>query len=233
MIQATEIVGGVWVFNDTSEGRNWGVVMAGEQALVVGPGSAPTNLDATEQFVNEAGGKVGAVVSLSSHEQAPGPDYWPGAQRVNPVSIKRRTALPAEGWAALPLAAGRAGRLGVYGLSARALFCGDVLPESGMPSLAGGAQSYLDSLSTIENLDVKLVVPQRGAPAVGKREIRGRIENDRSYVYSLLRHVSASIVSGVSLERALNVASQAYEDYPYLQEHLSNIEHVWDETREA
>jgi glyoxylase-like metal-dependent hydrolase (beta-lactamase superfamily II) len=156
---------------------------------------------------------------------------WPGAARITTGLLDSGDlplpVTPAAGWEVLALR----GRLGVYSSRERVLFCGDVLcePGLGVPALAGGSQDYIDSLAAIEPLNAKLVVPWRGSAARGKRAIRDRIENDRSYIYSLHRHVLTSMVSGVTLERVLQVAADIYSDFPFLSAHLSNIRSVWNE----
>jgi glyoxylase-like metal-dependent hydrolase (beta-lactamase superfamily II) len=148
--------------------------------------------------------------------------------------FKDRTPLPISipAWDVLPLA-GSPSRMALYETSERALLAGDLLPEpsAGVPDLRAGAEPYLESLERIEALDAKLVVPSRGDPATGKRAIKARIENDRSYVYSLTRHVATSAASGIPLDRLLRVAADLYDDFPHLQAHLTNMRHVWDELR--
>jgi hypothetical protein len=98
-----------------------------------------------------------------------------------------------------------------------------------LPELNNGTQSYLDALDNLVALDVRLVWPMSGAEARGKREIKARIEHDRSYTMSVLRHVVTSRAARVPLERVIEVASQIYEDYPNLEAHLRNIRYAWEE----
>jgi hypothetical protein len=76
---------------------------------------------------------------------------------------------------------------------------------------------------------VKLAVPRHGTAAQGKRDLRERVEQDRNYTLSIVRHVVTSKAANISLERVLHVAAEMYDDFPYLQEHLRNLEEVWAE----
>ena len=119
--------------------------------------------------------------------------------------------------------------LGIDPAEAIGRFCGDVLRGQGIPSLGAGAETLLEALEKIEGMKVKLAVPSAGTAAQGKREIRERIEQDRSYTLSVVRHVVTSKAARIPLERVLHVASEMYDDFPHLQEHLRNIEDVWGE----
>ena len=61
------------------------------------------------------------------------------------------------------------------------------------------------------------------------RDIRERVEQDRNYALSVVRHVVTSRAANIPLERVLRVAGEMYDDFPYLQEHLSNVRDVWVE----
>jgi glyoxylase-like metal-dependent hydrolase (beta-lactamase superfamily II) len=120
-------------------------------------------------------------------------------------------------------------RLGLYNTGARALFSGDVLSEAGVPNLWGGSSSYLATLAEVEKLDCRVVVPASGPIAQGKRAVRERIERDRGYVYSLLRHVQTTMAAPATLDRALEAARSVYGEYPFLEAHLDNLRSVWRE----
>jgi hypothetical protein len=104
-----------------------------------------------------------------------------------------------------------------------------MLRNGQIPDLRHGTQDYLNALDKIEALDVRLVLPVSGPEARGKREIKARIEQDRSYTMSLLRHVVTSRAAHAPLDRVLEVASEIYEDSPHLEAHLRNIRYAWEE----
>lgn len=237
MIEAHEVAPGLWLFQGDASGRNFTVLVGDRGAVVVDPGLP----DAVNRFVAEMDGELEAVVltgSGSPHDGAPatvgGPTSWPTLPRLSPGMFKGRTPLPISipAWDALPLA-GTHPRLALYETTQRILIAGDLLPEpsAGVPNLIGGVEAYLESLDTVEALDAKLVVPSRGDPATGKRAIKARIENDRNYVSSLVRHVATSAAAGVPLDRLLQVAADLYDDFPHLPAHLENLRHVWEELR--
>ena len=74
-----------------------------------------------------------------------------------------------------------------------------------------------------------LVVPRSGPVAKGKKAISERIAADREYTQNLVRHVLTSIAARFPRERVLNVAREVYEDYPFVDAHLRNLEAVWGE----
>jgi hypothetical protein len=236
LIEAHEVVRGLWLFRGDASGRNFTVLLGERAAAVVDPGLP----DAVNRFVAEMGGELEAVVltgSVPSSElagAAEAPSAWPTLPLLVPEMFKDRTPMPISvpAWDALPLA-GSPPRMALYETNERALVAGDLLPEPsvGVPDLHAGAEQYLDNLERIEALDAKLVVPSRGEPAAGKRAIKARIENDRNYVYSLTRHVATSAASGIPLDRLLQVAADLYDDFPHLQAHLSNMRYVWEELR--
>ncbi|HET6261359.1 MAG TPA: hypothetical protein VFG99_03860 [Chloroflexia bacterium] len=237
MIEAHEVVPGLWLFRGDASGRNFTVLLGDRGAAVVDPGLP----DAVNRFVAEMSAELEAVVltaSVGPSAPAPAaeeaPSAWPTLPLLTPEMFVGRTPLPISipAWDALPLA-GAPPRMALYETQQRALLAGDLLPEPsvGVPDLHAGAEPYLENLERIEALDPRLVVPSRGEPATGRRAIKARIENDRNYVYSLTRHVATSAASGVALDRLLQVATDLYDDFPHLQAHLANMRHVWDELR--
>jgi glyoxylase-like metal-dependent hydrolase (beta-lactamase superfamily II) len=237
LIEAHEVVPGLWLFQGDASGRNFLVLVGNAGAVVVDPGLP----DAVNRFVAEMGGDLEAVVltgSAGSSQQVPGPteslSAWPTLPLLSPGTFTARTPVPISmpAWDAIPLP-GTPARMALYETKERVLLAGDILPEPniGVPNLAGGAEAYLQALDTIEALDARLAIPSRGAPATGKRAIKARIDNDRNYVTSLVRHVGTSAASGIPLDRLLQVAADLYDDFPHLQAHLDNMRHVWDDLR--
>ncbi|MDQ3704624.1 MAG: MBL fold metallo-hydrolase [Chloroflexota bacterium] len=237
MIEAHEVVSGVWLFQGDASGRNFLVLVGDTGAVVVDPGLP----DAVNRFVAEMGGDLEAVVltgSARSDEPVPGPTEspaaWPTLPLLSPDMFKGRTPLPISmpAWDAIPLS-GTHARMALYETKERILLAGDLLPEAsaGIPNLSGGIDTYLQALETVEALDARLAIPSRGAPATGKRAIKARIDNDRNYVSSLVRHVGTSAASGIPLDRLLQVAADLYDDFAHLQAHLENMRYVWNELR--
>src|SRR5207248_3311663 len=122
-------------------------------------------------------------------------------------------------------------KLGVYGGQARIVFCGQFLVAGTIPDLRAGVDSYLQALETLKSLDTVLAIPISGPTAEGKRQIRARIATDRDYTQNLVRHVLTALAARLPLERVLSVAREIYEDYPFLDAHLRNLEAVWEEIR--
>ena|GEM_PF-5387942 len=237
MIEGKEIAQGVWVFRGATGEPNWGVALVEGRAMVIDPPASPLGLDATERFVEEASCVIAALVYTSdAQEVEPATRRWPDAALLTPAMFEERASLPASvgGWEAVPFDKQERGvRMGVYNVWERVLFCGDMLSDmlqnEGIPSLAAGSTGYIDSLKSVERLDVKFLVPSRGTLAQGKRAIRARIQNDNNYVYDIRSRVISSILSEVSLERVLEVTRSLYDDFPFLNEHIDNIRWVWDE----
>ncbi len=237
MIEAHEIVPGLWLFRGDESGRNFVVLVDDTGAVVVDPGLP----NAVNRFVAEIGGELeavlltgspGSVVPISATGESL--SAWPTLPHLPPEMFRDRTPLPISvpAWDAIPLSGTRA-RMALYETKERILLAGDMLPEPsvGVPNLAGGVEAYLADLEALESLDPKLVIPSRGAPATGKRAIKARLENDRNYATSLVRHVGTSAAAGIPLDRLLQVAADLYDDFPHLQAHLENMRHVWDELR--
>jgi glyoxylase-like metal-dependent hydrolase (beta-lactamase superfamily II) len=222
----------LWLFQGDGSARNFLVLVGDSGAVVVDPGLP----DAVNRFVAEMVSNLEAVVLTDSTALAvaEATSAWPTLPLLSPEMFKDRMPLPVSipPWDAIPLN-GTHAHMALYETKERVLLAGDLLPEpnAGVPSLVGGVEGYLADLETIEALDAKLVVPSRGAPATGKRAIKARIENDRNYVTSLVRHVGTSAASGIPLDRLLSVAAELYDDFPHLQAHLMNMRYVWDELR--
>lgn len=230
LIEGAEIVPGVWVLQHRETERNMGVILGdGEQGVtLVNPGHLEVERNALEAFVAESGGGVDCLLFTGE------PEYtdmmlWPDAAFITPTtgSSEASAHLLPPGWEILELAQGT--YLGLYNKRERILFCGDMLRNGQIPELRHGAQDYLDALDKISDMDVRLVLPLSGPEARGKREIKARIEHDRSYAMSLLRHVVTSRAAHAPLDRVLDVAGQIYEDSPHLEAHLRNIRYTWDE----
>ncbi|HEX8221316.1 MAG TPA: hypothetical protein VF914_19160 [Chloroflexia bacterium] len=237
MIEAHELVPGLWLFRGDAPGRNFTILLGDTTAVVVDPGLP----DAVNRFVAEMNAELEAVTltaavvpPASDPVAGEAPSPWPALPLLTPEMFAARTPLPISipAWDALPLA-GAPPRMALYETRQRALVLGDLLPEPsvGVPDLHAGAEPYLENLERIEALDPRLVVPSRGQPATGKRAIKARIDNDRNYVYSLTRHVATSAASGIPLDRLLKVATDLYDDFPHLPAHLQNMRHVWEELR--
>jgi glyoxylase-like metal-dependent hydrolase (beta-lactamase superfamily II) len=231
MIEGTEITPGLWVLQNRETRGNTGVVLHESGAALIDLGSEQVELDAAERFLEENGGARVEALLFTTEPQGMGfEERWPGAVRITPRTLLEAPLLPVsvQGWEVLMLSGG-AGRVGVYHAGERILFCGDMLRGQGIPSLAAGAETLLEALEKVERLDVKLAVPSRGTAAQGKREVRERVEQDRGYAMSVVRHVVTSRAAAIPLERMLHVATEMYQDFPYLQEHLRNIGDVWAE----
>jgi hypothetical protein len=236
LIEGLEVASGVWVLQHRETERNMGVVLGETKgreggraaATLVDPGHLEVERAALQSFVAEMSGTVESLLFTAE------PEYsdmmqWPEARFITPTT--RREDANAAGlggsWEVRALAAGE--YIGLYGKKERVLFCGDMLRNEVIPTLRYGTQNYLDALDAIEGMEVRLALPMWGAAARGKREIRARIEHDRSYAMSVLRHVLTSRAARVPLERVLEVAAQIYEEYPDLELHLRNIRYAWEE----
>jgi glyoxylase-like metal-dependent hydrolase (beta-lactamase superfamily II) len=218
---------------------NSGVLLGAHVAVVIDPSAAESDLATLDGLLEEGGSHV-AVVALTHDRAGMTPDLgrWPEAEHLIPQELSGTRGVPpgvaevlsALGWEALFFGPGR---LALYSPRERALFCGDMLSEAHIPYLRDGGRVYLETLAEIERLDCRLIVPAAGPVAKGKRAVRTRIERDRDYVNSLVRHVQTSLAAGAGLERALEVARTVYEDYPFVEEHLSNLRTVWQEVAES
>jgi hypothetical protein len=228
-----ELTKDLWVFPGAADGHNSGVVVGARAVLLIDPGGHERDRKAVAAFLTEnaPGREVQAVVFTS--EPPPGAGDWPGAHVIGRGAQQNGVSLPdlMPGWELLALGGEGGERVGAYHAGQKVLFCGEMLAEAqtGIPHLTSDSQGYLDALTRIEEMSARLVVPLRGAPAVGKRAIRARIEGDRNYIHSLLRHVLTTQAANLPLERALEVASEIYEGFPFLQDHLANMRAVWGE----
>jgi hypothetical protein len=236
MIQGLELSPGAWVLQNDETERNTGVILdpdasnaADTSALLsiaaIDPGDPPVELDALSRFTADMGGQLALLIFTSDPGSHPALERFPEAVTIAPQTTGD-LPLPFSGWELLSLSPGR---LGVYSRKARLLFCGDMLGASSVPDLSTGADAYLQALEQLEAPDTVLVIPRRGPVAKGKKAIRERIAADRDYTQNLIRHVLTSIASRLPRERVLNVAREAYSDYPFVDAHLRNLESVWDE----
>lgn len=234
MNRPVELVEGVWVLHNAASGHSTGILVGGKSAVIIDPTGDQTDLDTIDNGLDEQGRIVEAVVF--TYEAFSGDiNRWSGVPRIRAEAFEARLPLPVsiDGWEVVPLSKEAPGRMVLYNVRERALFCGEMLADSAaneaIPMLEGGSRWYIDALGVVKELDVKLLVPSRGSIATGKRSIRKRIEADRNYVYDVRRLVIEAIVGEVSLERVLAVTADLHEDFSFLQAHLANIRAVWDE----
>ena len=231
MITGTELAPGAWALHNSDNERNTGVLFDAEghaPAMAVDPGYLPTELDALAKFAEDMGRTLGALVFTQEPGDHPGMQRWPAVIVITPASRAEAPLLPlpVSGWETAALSPRM---LGLYHKQARLLLCGALLQNGTIPTLDTGADSYLQVLEELEALDAKLVLPQHGTPARGKREVRARIVADRDYTQNLVRHVLTSLAANLPIDRVLSVARAIYEDYPFLEAHLHNIQSVWRE----
>jgi hypothetical protein len=206
-----ELVPGVWALYDQTEQYCYGAVFGGRHVLLIGPGEPHPLM----QFAEAKRATIPEVIDLSAREG--------GSPPAHPEGV----SLSVPGWALMALLG--TGGAAVHNAEQRILFCGDLLSDERIPSLPHGSHEYLDCLDALEKLEPKLLIPARGTPAQGKREVRERIERDRAYIAALRRHVETSHRAGISLDRAQQVARSVYEDYPFVEQHVENVGFVWDE----
>jgi hypothetical protein len=236
MIQGLELSPGAWVLQNDETERNTGVILdpgvpyaADSSALLsiaaIDPGDSTVELDALSRFTVDMGGQLAILIFTSGPASHLALERFPGAVVIAPQTTGDLPQ-PFSGWELLSLSPGR---LAVYERKARLLFCGEMLGASPVPDLSTGADAYLQALEQLETPDTVLVVPRRGPVAKGKKAIRARIAADRDYTQNLVRHVLTSIASRLPRERVLNVAREAYSDYPFVDAHVRNLEAVWDE----
>jgi glyoxylase-like metal-dependent hydrolase (beta-lactamase superfamily II) len=226
MSEPSQPAAGVWVFYDESSRLNSGALVGAGGAILVDPAPSGAALDLLDDFVREARHEVLAVVLTHVRPEAPALIRWPSALFISTSAVPMgRQALPLANWEALAVRG--SDNLAVYNRKERILFSGEVLTGSEIPSLPGGADRYLESLESIEDMDPRLLVPSRGEVAQGKRAIRARIERERGYVHSLVRHALSAMQAGAGLDRTLEVARSIYEDYPFVEAHLDNVRSVW------
>ncbi len=234
-VEPVEIAHGAWVFHSASAHRNSGVLLTGGGAVLVDPEAIPGGLEGILRFVQEAGHEVRGVALTHAGEASPGASpRFGSAALVSPESYRDRSAIAfMPGWEAIPLGNEEINRLGLYSMRIRTLFCGEMLSDATIPSLQGGSSSYLGSLDSIEALGAGFIVPTSGTAAQGQEAVQQRLQKDRSYVYALRQHTIASLTAGATEERVLEVAREIYESYPFLEEHLRNVRHVWKELSTA
>jgi hypothetical protein len=235
MIQGLELSPGVWVLQNENTGRNIGVVTGAELAntdagarvslAAIDPGDLQVELDALARFAADMGSHVVALLFTSDPGSHPALERFPEAAVFAP-QIAEAAPHPLSGWWIERLSPSR---LGVYSKQARTLFCGELLIAAAIPDLGSGADSYLQALEQIEMLDTVLAVPMRGPVPKGKKAIKERIAADRDYTQNIVRHILTSIAARIPRERVLSVARDVYEDYPFLDAHLRNLEAVWGE----
>ncbi len=247
MTEIAEIVPGLWVFHDEQTQANRMVALRENAALVITPGAdAIGGHSDILPFLEERGFKWGFALFLENvpnapeaglsgryfHSESTDPSAWHEPARDN---IKERGSvdtrpLPLPGWEMRFITLSNPGNPVVYNSPERILFSSPMLSDIDVPMLSSrGSAEYLGALERVEKLDPRLIVPGKGASAQGKREIRARIERDRNYVNALRRHVETSLLSHVTLERALEAARSIYGDYPFVETHLENLRWVWSE----
>jgi hypothetical protein len=230
LIEGLEIFPGLWVLQNRDTGRNVGAILGkdSQATTLINPGTDQVERDALEKFLTDMNSQVANLFFTAEPEQGE-LALWPDAAFITPTTIGGEIDLLtlSPGWEPVILSPGA--YLGLYNRKERTLFCGEMLRSGLIPELNRGAQNYLDALDRLEALDARLALPISGPEARGTRDIKARIEHDKSYTLSLLRHVVTSRASNAPLDRVLQVAAQVYEDYPHLEAHLRNIRYAWEE----
>ena len=250
MSEPTELAPNIWLFQGEADSANYGAVLARETALLVyAAANAPdeTGTPPINEFLDSRGVDRWAVITLGEYSgEELDTSHWSYMHMDNDMSGKmsgypwpqKETVdtdgnfeLPIPGWQFLSLYGPYAPS--VHNATDGILFSGYVLAGEHAPELCKGGQEYLRELEHIEKLDPKLVVPSHGQPTQGKREVRARVERDKQYVYAVQRHVQTAKAAGHNLDRTLQAARTAYEDYPFVETHVRNVQRVWEEEQVA
>ncbi|MEO5950927.1 MAG: hypothetical protein ABIQ44_00485 [Chloroflexia bacterium] len=231
MIKGTEIAPGLWALQNSDSERNVIVLFddgVEGPAAVVDPGDLAVEMDAVDSFAAEMGHGVGVLVFTQVSEEHPAVERWPNTIVISPVEDADVPALPfpVTGWEVVRLSPRR---IGLYCKKAGTLLPGLALRNGYIPTLSSGADNYLELLEGVEALAPKMVVPQVGVVALGKRQVNARLSADRDYTQNLTRHVFTAKTARHPLERVKAVARDIYEDYPFVEEHMRNLQRVWDE----
>ncbi|HYP41763.1 MAG TPA: hypothetical protein VEX13_15505 [Chloroflexia bacterium] len=231
MVTVSELALGVWVI-ESETGRNSGLVVGLEGAMLINPVGSEEELSAVEQILAEAGRDVTSIIfTHSPRVDAPSLAGWPDVPLLGLNELARRDGL-IEGWEGLTFGRPDISAALLYSRQKQVIFSGSLMLGDGIPSLAVGSQGYSDALERVQGVGARFIVPSQGTVARDEQEAGRRIESDLSYIYSLRRHVITSIVAAVPLSRALAVAESIYEDYPFVQTHVDNMRYVWEELSE-
>ncbi len=232
MIKGTEIAPGLWALQN-SEGERNSIVLFDPAdnegpAAVVDPGDNPTELDALASFSAEMERRIGVLVFTEAANQDghPALERWPGSIVITPTEEEISLPFPVAGWEVVKLSPGRDG---LYSKKGGILLPGLAMRNAYIPLLNSGADNYLELLEKIEALAPKIIVPQIGSAASGKRQVQARLTADRDYTQNLVRHVGTSKTARLPFERVEAVAHDIYEDYPFVEDHMQNLRRVWEE----
>jgi hypothetical protein len=231
LVTVSELTQGVWVI-ESEAGRNSGLVVGPEGAMLINPMRSEDEFSAVEQILAEAGRDVTSIIfTHNAQEDASSLAVWPGMPLINLNELAGVVGL-AEGWEALTFGRPDVSAALLYSRQKQVIFSGSMMQGDAIPTLAGGSQGYSDALERVQGVGARFIVPSQGTVARGEQEASRRIESDLSYIYSLRRHVITSIVAAVPMSRALAVAEAIYEDYPFVQTHVENMRYVWEELSE-
>lgn len=106
----------------------------------------------------------------------------------------------------------------VYAPGDRVLWAGDMLSDLEVPMAMDGVVAYRATLACLADLDVAVLVPGHGAPAMARAEVRARFAQDQRYLAALHACVRDAVAGGATLARTVtacaNLPFAQPDDYP-------------------
>jgi hydroxyacylglutathione hydrolase len=96
-------------------------------------------------------------------------------------------------------------QLVVYDRGEQTLWAADMLSDIEIPFVMHNLKAYRQTLDWLAHLDISVLVPGHGRPAVDRAEVRARLDGDRAYLAELQKRVEAALISGRSAAETVSV----------------------------
>jgi hydroxyacylglutathione hydrolase len=117
-------------------------------------------------------------------------------------------------------------QLVVYDLAEQTLWAADMLSDIEIPFVMHSLKAYRQTLDSLAQLEVRMLVPGHGRSAEGLSEVKARFDGDRAYLEELQRRVEASVAAGHNTSDVLSAcADMTYPNRDQNEEaHRLNVE---------
>ena len=119
----------------------------------------------------------------------------------------------------------------VHEPAAGLLWAADMLSDEEIPYVCHSLSAYERTLRALSTLDLAVLVPAHGRPAVTPREVRGRFDADLAYVADLRERAERAVRAGRSVAETVDACSDMRFANPEENErpHWMNVESAWVE----
>ena len=107
-----------------------------------------------------------------------------------------------------------ADHLSILDESCGVLWAGDILSSHEIPFVSSSLSSYIQTMEMIKTLNLEMIIPGHGDPAVERSEVNLRVAEDMHYLYALADRVQKAVQTGLSMQEAIGICADIPIRFP-------------------